>query len=161
MKISALILLSILAVTLGSRHLFPLRKESTTKLAKVANKNPVQEHDPAQVQEFAEYLAKIGAYFTKKYYAEYLESEDLFRALGVHIFNEIYLCDDENEDMCPSDELFGWIMKGGDDFSIHAGKEANRILSKDIEFLGRVFNYYSPIGHLSEERIDDSLAKGG
>ena len=88
-----------------------------------------------------------------------MKSDDLLKALTEDLFNQVYLCEDENEDMCPSDELLGWIMQGGDDFTLQAGLEGNKIVAKDIEFLGLVFNYYSPIGHLSEERIADPLAK--
>ena len=53
------------------------------------------------------------------------------------------------------------MVAGGEDFGLHGAKEANRILARDLEFLGMIFNFYSPIGHLSEERIDGSLAKEG
>ena len=51
------------------------------------------------------------------------------------------------------------MVAGGQDFGLQGSKEANRILARDPEYLGMLYDYYSPVGHLSEDRIDGTLAK--
>ena len=73
MKVTALILLMVIAISLGSRHTITSILHDHKQFAKTADTNYSQDFNLEDIRVYGEYLAEAIKFLTKNYFAENME----------------------------------------------------------------------------------------